>query len=160
MYCNYCGSKQCLSSNLGCIFSTQSLKILIPFLENNFNNKSYFNKYYSMVPFESWDKWATANNLPTIENLNDLYPKEDLESILFLALDGNTQKLSPELRSYYTEQSEADYEESLAFSEFRTFFTIEGLVNLTKEDVMRYNQKELSKVPKPISVDFLRMEVA
>jgi len=113
-----------------------------------------------MVPFESWDKWATANNLPTIENLNDLYPEEDLESILFLALDGNTQKLSPELRSYYTEQSEADYEESLAFSEFRTFFTIEGLVNLTEEDVMRYNQKELSKVPKPISVDFLRMEVA
>jgi hypothetical protein len=159
MYCNYCGSKKCFYSELGCIFSLQTLKILVPFLEKNFINKSRFNKIYSMVPLESWDKWAIANNLPTIEILRELYPEEDLESILFLVLDGNTNRLSPELRSYYTEQSEVEYEESLAFSEFRTFFTINGLTALTKDYIMNFNLEELNKIPRPIELDCLKMEV-
>ena len=157
-YCEFCGSKDCKSSGLECIMSPKTLDVLIPFLMQNYFNNSVFNKSYSFVPFESWDSWANENDLPTQDALLALYPEEDLESLLYMALDGAS--LPPELESYYHDPMSTDEHEASLFSEFSTpvAFETKGGVNLTREWLMRYNKRRLEKIPNPRYVTEIILE--
>lgn len=115
-------------------------------LERVFLEYSTFNKSYVFVPFDTWDNWAIENDMPTQSELKILYPEEDLESLLFMVLDG--LELSPELQSYYSEPFDAEHIEAEGFSEFNENFTFDAK-SLTREDVLRYNKQPVNKLPRP-----------
>lgn len=146
MYCTDCGSKLCKESGKPCILSTGARYLILSWLEQQFLEKSVFNKSYNFVPFDDWDTWASQVNLPTLEELKVLYPEEDLESLLFMVLDG--LELSPELRSYYSEPFDAEQIEAQGFSEFNENFVFDAK-SLTREDVMRYNKQPVKNIPRP-----------
>jgi hypothetical protein len=143
MYCTFCGSKQCKGV---CIFSDTGKKRIVEMLERVFLEYSTFNKSYVFVPFDTWDGWAIENDMPTQADLKVLYPEEDLESLLFMVLDG--LELSPELQSYYSEPFDAEHIEAEGFSEFNENFTFDAK-SLTREDVLRYNKQPVNKLPRP-----------
>ena len=146
MYCSDCGSKLCKESGKPCILSTGARHLILSWLEQQFLEKSVFNKFYNFVPFDDWNAWAVQVGLPTLEELKILYPDEDLESLLFMVLDG--LELSPELRSYFTEPFDAEQIEAEGFSEFNENFTFDAK-SLTREDVLRYNKQPVNKLPRP-----------
>lgn len=149
MYCSDCGSKLCKESGKPCILSTGARYLILSWLEQQFLEKSVFNKSYNFVPFDDWDAWASQVNLPTLEELGVLYPDEDLESLLFMVLDG--LDLSPELRSYFTEPFDAEQIEAEGFTEFRQFEVFNGK-SLTKEWLLKYNKKPVNTLPRPVYV--------
>ncbi len=151
MYCTYCGSRRCAEGTRLCVMSPQALNLIVGFLETNFVESSIFNKSYAFVPDEEWDSWASSHNLPTQEELLSLYPEEDLLSLLTMILDG--VKLSPELRSFYTEPF--DFEEIEMFSEFSKKVVVDtsSLRNLTREDVLRYTGKKVKNLPSVVYVN-------
>ena len=152
-YCEYCGSKACKSSGLWCIMSPQALNVVVPFLLRNFSENSVFNKSYSFVPWDVWDKWAVEHGLPTQDGIKSLYEGEDLESMLYLALED--AQLPPELASYFQDPVDFEEEESAMFSEFSTpvYFDTSSGVNLTRDWIMRYNKRKIEKLPRPVYVN-------
>lgn len=157
-YCEYCGSRVCKSSGLWCIVSPQALNVVVPFLLENFSNNSIFNKSYSFVPWDTWDKWAIEHGLPTQVQLSALYPEEDLESLLYMAFDGVS--LPPELSSYFHEPVDTESEEADGFSEFSTkvFVDTSGSENLTRDWIMRYNKRKIDRLPRPDYVNEIILE--
>lgn len=153
MYCTDCGSALCKEWGKLCILSEAGKALILDMLESQFIDNSFFNKYYSFVPTETWDDWALNVGLPTQDELMLLYPGEDLESLLYLVLED--MELSPELRSFYHEPFDAEPLEAEAFSEFNENWTFEGK-HLTKEELMRYNKKPVRALPRPDYVKLRR----
>lgn len=149
MYCTDCGSRLCKELGKPCIFSTGARNLILSWLEQQFLEKSVFNKFYNFVPFDDWNAWAVQVGLPTLEELKILYPDEDLESLLFMVLDG--LELSPELRSYFTEPFDAEQIEAEGFTEFRQSESFVGK-SLTKEVLLKYNKKPVNTLPRPVYV--------
>jgi len=143
MYCTFCGSKQCRGV---CIFSDTGKKMIVEMLERAFLEHSTFNKSYIFVPFDTWDGWAIENDMPTQGDLKAMYPDEDLESLLFMVVEG--QELSPELMSYYCEPFDAEPLEVVGFSEFTERPNFSGK-SLTREELMGYNKKPVKVLPRP-----------
>lgn len=155
MYCTYCGSKKCAEGTRLCIMSPQAMNLIVRFLEEVFFETSRFNKSYTFIPNEEWDLWALKNNVPTQIELLELYPEEDLFSLLFLALED--AKLSPELTSFFKEQ--VNFDESETFSEFFDGVNVntDKLKPLTREDVLRYNGKKIKNLPRPAFISSLTL---
>lgn len=149
MYCTDCGSKLCKELGVICIFSDVGRRRILEMLELYYLERSVFNKSYAFVPLDTWDGWAIENDMPSQGDLKALYPEEDLESLLFMVLDG--LELSPELQSYYTEPFDAEQIEAEGFTEFRELESFSGK-HLTREELLRYNKKPVNTLPRPVYI--------
>lgn len=159
MYCTYCGSKSCYSSNKLCIFSDEVIrKIIIPFIEKTYFDFSVFNNFYVFLPEEQWDSMAISSNLPTLQELKELYPSEDLEELMFLILDN--KQLSPEIMTYYTQPQNTEEKDAEDFSEFieKKHIDTSNMTRLTMQFISSFNNKPLRDLPFPVFYETLVLE--